>query len=426
MARLRAECGWKSAQTHRSLARYLLEETHETLEAIETGSAADLREELGDLLLQVYFHAAIAEESGSFDLEDVAADVVAKMRRRNPHVFGPDGAAASGRPTDPAAVNELWESVKATEKQRSGVLDGIPPTLPALLLADKVLDRLTRADGPTGAWPAFLLLPSPFLGPSSMEPLAAWLRGRGRRATVVRHDASAPGPVVEEVLEAALAHAEGVGPVVLVTHSNAGLYAPLLASRAEVVATVHVDAALPTGAGPTPLAVPALRDLLADRASPDGRLPGWTRWWDAAALAVLAPPAVLAAVEADQPALPAAYLDATIDVPAGWERAPAAYLALGDAYAEERAAAAGHGWPVRTVPGGHLHAVVDPAGVGAAVLALADDLVGPHDLGTRLLGLVAEARATGADPEQALRELARGLAASSQGPQPPRVSPAGP
>nr|WP_275694485.1 MazG family protein [Nocardioides sp. CFH 31398] len=147
MAQLRAECGWKSAQTHRSLARYLLEETHETLDAIETGTPDDLREELGDLLLQVYFHAAIAEESGAFDLEDVAAGIVAKMRRRNPHVFGPDGDAA-GRPTDPAAVNELWESVKATEKPRDGVLDGIAPTLPALLLADKVLDRLVRAGEP--------------------------------------------------------------------------------------------------------------------------------------------------------------------------------------------------------------------------------------------------------------------------------------
>ena len=88
MRRLRAECAWKGGQTHRSLARYLLEETHETLEAIDTGDAVLLREELGDLLLQVYFHAVIAEEDGDFTLDDVAADIVAKMRRRNPHVFG--------------------------------------------------------------------------------------------------------------------------------------------------------------------------------------------------------------------------------------------------------------------------------------------------------------------------------------------------
>jgi XTP/dITP diphosphohydrolase len=141
MRQLRAECPWKASQTHRSLARYLLEETYETLDALDTGDQAALREELGDLLLQVYFHAAIAEESGEFTIDDVATDITEKMRRRNPHVFGD----ASGQDLDPAAVNELWESVKATEKERSSLVEGIPDTLPALLYADKVLDRRTRA-----------------------------------------------------------------------------------------------------------------------------------------------------------------------------------------------------------------------------------------------------------------------------------------
>jgi XTP/dITP diphosphohydrolase len=139
MRRLRGECAWKAGQTHRSLARYLLEETHETLEAIDTGDAAHLREELGDLLLQVYFHAVIAEEAGEFTIDDVAADIVAKMRRRNPHVFG------SARGGSPEEINEAWESIKAAEKQRSSVTEGLPPGLPALLYADKVLDRLERA-----------------------------------------------------------------------------------------------------------------------------------------------------------------------------------------------------------------------------------------------------------------------------------------
>ncbi|WP_051549565.1 MazG family protein [Nocardioides sp. URHA0032] len=139
MRRLRAECAWKAGQTHRSLARYLLEETHETLEAIDTGDAAHLREELGDLLLQVYFHAVIAEEGGEFTIDDVAADIVAKMRRRNPHVFG---SAPGGSPEE---INEVWESIKAAEKQRGSVTEGLPPGLPALLYADKVLDRLERA-----------------------------------------------------------------------------------------------------------------------------------------------------------------------------------------------------------------------------------------------------------------------------------------
>ena len=144
MKRLRAECPWKASQTHRSLARYLLEETYETLEALDTGDQAALREELGDLLLQVYFHAAIAEENGEFSIDDVAADITEKMRRRNPHVFGD----AVGQDLDPAAVNELWESVKATEKERSSLVEGIPDALPALLYADKVLDRRTRAGSP--------------------------------------------------------------------------------------------------------------------------------------------------------------------------------------------------------------------------------------------------------------------------------------
>jgi XTP/dITP diphosphohydrolase len=143
MRRLRAECPWKAGQTHRSLARYLLEETHETLEALDTGDAEHLREELGDLLLQVYFHAVIAEETGTFDLDDVARGITEKMRRRNPHVFG-DRAGQEGAPADAAAVSEAWEAIKATEKSRSAVTDGLPPTLPALLYADKVLDRLAR------------------------------------------------------------------------------------------------------------------------------------------------------------------------------------------------------------------------------------------------------------------------------------------
>jgi MazG family protein len=143
MARLRAECGWKAAQTHRTLAKHLLEETYETIEAIEAldhgGSPDHLREELGDVLLQVYLHAAIASQAGEFDIEDVARGLRDKMLRRNPHVFG------EVQETDPERINEMWESVKASEKQRSGVLDGIPLELPALSRAAKVLERLERA-----------------------------------------------------------------------------------------------------------------------------------------------------------------------------------------------------------------------------------------------------------------------------------------
>jgi XTP/dITP diphosphohydrolase len=142
MARLRAECAWKSRQTHRSLARYLVEETHETLEAIDSGDMVHLREELGDLLLQVYFHAAIAAETGDFTIRDVAADLIAKLVRRNPHVFGDSTA------TDPDEINEAWEQIKLTEKSRATPDEGIPTSLPALLYADKVVDRMQRAGLP--------------------------------------------------------------------------------------------------------------------------------------------------------------------------------------------------------------------------------------------------------------------------------------
>jgi XTP/dITP diphosphohydrolase len=148
MRRLQVEDPWKAAQTHRSLARYLLEETHETLEALDTGDAGHLREELGDLLLQVFLHAAIAEQNGTFTMADVARDITEKMVRRNPHVFGEDHGEL-----DPTAVTELYEQRKAQEKQRTSVTDGLPPGLPALLYADKLLDRLGRA-GPPPVVPA--------------------------------------------------------------------------------------------------------------------------------------------------------------------------------------------------------------------------------------------------------------------------------
>jgi XTP/dITP diphosphohydrolase len=141
MDRLRTECPWDREQTHRSLARYLLEEAYETLEAIESGDTAHLQEELGDLLLQVVFHARIAGERGAdgFDLDDVAAGITEKLVYRHPHVF------AGLEVADAAEVDRNWEALKAVEKQRSSPLDGVPAALPALSYADKVVGRLARA-----------------------------------------------------------------------------------------------------------------------------------------------------------------------------------------------------------------------------------------------------------------------------------------
>jgi NTP pyrophosphatase (non-canonical NTP hydrolase) len=150
MDRLRSECPWDKEQTHRTLATYLLEEAYETLEAIETGDREHLREELGDLLLQVMFHSRIAEEDAAepWSVDDVAGDIVVKLIRRHPHVFADVDAA------DAAAVEANWETIKAVEKQRTSVLEGIPQSLPALALADKVLARAARLPEPGPQEPA--------------------------------------------------------------------------------------------------------------------------------------------------------------------------------------------------------------------------------------------------------------------------------
>jgi XTP/dITP diphosphohydrolase len=135
-------CPWDAAQTHASLAKYLVEECYEVLEAIETGDLALLREELGDLLLQVLFHARITEELPSdqaFSIEDVAGDLVDKLVRRHPHVFA--GADAG----DAATLNETWERQKVSEKGRTSATDGVPLGQPALALAAKLVARAERA-----------------------------------------------------------------------------------------------------------------------------------------------------------------------------------------------------------------------------------------------------------------------------------------
>ena len=136
-ARLRAPdgCPWDLEQTHQTLARHLLEETHELLEAIDADDSDAIREELGDLLLQVTFHAQIAADEGRWDVDDVAQGLVEKLIHRHPHVFGE--VRVSG--ADEVLVN--WERLKAEEKGEKGVEDDIPASLPALARAGKVQRR---------------------------------------------------------------------------------------------------------------------------------------------------------------------------------------------------------------------------------------------------------------------------------------------
>lgn len=142
MRRLRAPggCPWDAEQTHESLTRYLVEETYEVIEAIENRSPDQLKEELGDLLLQPIFHAAIAEEKGEFTIDDVLVAICNKLVRRHPHVFGDTPIA------DSAAQVENWEKIKKQEKgaERASALSGIPPHLPALLKAQKITEKAAR------------------------------------------------------------------------------------------------------------------------------------------------------------------------------------------------------------------------------------------------------------------------------------------
>lgn len=162
MDRLRSPggCPWDAEQTHASLAKYLLEESHELIEAIDNladpqsdraTARAHLREELGDVLLQVLFHARVAQDDpdAPFGIDDVAETLVEKLTRRHPHVFG-DGSAST-----PEEVEAEWVRIKAQEKAaRTSPLDGIPPSLPALARADKVISRLEKA-GEGFAWQSY-------------------------------------------------------------------------------------------------------------------------------------------------------------------------------------------------------------------------------------------------------------------------------
>ncbi len=156
MARLRGPggCPWDREQTHRSLRPYLLEETYEALDAIDSGSPQQLCQELGDLLLQVVFHAQMAKDAGAFTIDDVVAGLVDKLVRRHPHVFGDVTVEGSGE------VLANWESIKAQERleERHGhghsgtpedagpsALDGLPRGLPALALAQRLQERAAEA-----------------------------------------------------------------------------------------------------------------------------------------------------------------------------------------------------------------------------------------------------------------------------------------
>lgn len=138
MAELRVKCPWDAEQTHRSLLNHLIEEACEVVDAVEDGTDEELVEELGDLLLQVYFHARIAEDEARFTIDDVARGISDKLIARHPHVFGDEDA--------PVDMWQTWEERKRVEKGRTSALDGIAESLSVIGRAHKVVSR-TRSHG---------------------------------------------------------------------------------------------------------------------------------------------------------------------------------------------------------------------------------------------------------------------------------------
>ncbi len=225
----------------------------------------------------------------------------------------------------------------------------------------------------------FLLVHSPSVGPSTWQPVASQLRDAGHDAVVPSLLAVGDGeppfwPKVPAAVRDGVAGLDSSRPVVLVVHSNAGLFAPLIAHELgrPVSSLIFADASVPPAAGEAEVAesefVPFLREL----AGADGRLPQWTSWWSEEDVAPMLPDARLRQViTAEQPRLPLAYYLERIPVPDGWDQRPCGYLLFSEAYQGQADQARSQGWPVRTVQGQHLHQAVGPAGVTEALLELA-------------------------------------------------------
>lgn len=235
-----------------------------------------------------------------------------------------------------------------------------------------------RQPGAEMTWPyawgsmdlALALLSSPLLGPAVWRPVAERLSQRGW--TVIQPPQPAVAPrFPDDVLRCVLDALPDNQDLVLIPHSNAGLYVPALSVRRRVVGYVFVDAGLPAQYGHAPLAPPGFLEVLVQKADRDGLLPPWTDWWDQADLAPLFPDVdTREQVEREQRRLPLSYFRQSVPVPQHWDGLPGAYLAFGETYATDRGEAAKRGWPVITLLGGHLHMLVDADQVAAETATL--------------------------------------------------------
>jgi hypothetical protein len=225
----------------------------------------------------------------------------------------------------------------------------------------------------------FILVHSPSVGPATWRAVADQLRDSGHEGVVpsllaVGEDGPPYWPRVATAIRDGLGESDPSQPAVLVAHSNAGLFLPVIASELgrTVACSIFVDAAIPPARGSTPVVegdfLPFLRRL-ADR---NGLLPQWTGWWDESDVTSMLPdPQVRQVITEEQPRLPLDYYLEDVPVPGGWDDHPCGYLLFSQAYEGQAAEARRRGWPVRTVRGEHLHQVVDPAGVTRALLELA-------------------------------------------------------
>jgi hypothetical protein len=231
-------------------------------------------------------------------------------------------------------------------------------------------------------WPAIILVHSPSVGPASWQPIADELSRRSIVASVPdlrRIGAGGPPywPRVAEAIQASAIELQPAGPVVLVAHSNAGLFLPTVADAlAEpVAAAIFVDAAIPTAGSSSPVAPIEFQQWLQGLASPDGMLPRWTDWWsDTDVEAMLPDPAIRAAIVEDQPRLPLDYYRQRLPVPASWAATRCGYLQFSAAYDAEAETARSRDWPVERLPGDHLHQVIAPGPVTDALLRLVCEL----------------------------------------------------
>ena len=222
----------------------------------------------------------------------------------------------------------------------------------------------------------FVLVHSPLVGPATWQPVARELAARGYAAVVpsLLHVGDGEPPAWPRVAAAVAGVLAEDRPLVLVAHSNAGAFLPVIraAVRRPVAASVFVDARLPAREGAMILAEGEFLDFLKGMVRPDGRLPRWTDWWPGEDVASLFPDdSTRRAVVDEQPRLPLSYFEQPIPVPAGWADHPCGYLLFGPPYERMADEARARGWPVVHIPGEHLHQLVDPPAVAEALISFA-------------------------------------------------------